>query len=86
MIKIFTFLLCIILLASCEVDNNTPVITYDNEFQKTTLEVRDNYYGNATYTTIKTIDSCEYIVSRTSHGFATFCHKGNCKFCKERNN
>ena len=34
---------------------------------------------------ISIIDSCEYIKCYT-YGFNSFvyCHKGNCKFCKER--
>lgn len=36
------------------------------------------------------IDSCEYIIvqSRTYYGYivTSISHKGNCKYCKERNN
>lgn len=36
--------------------------------------------------TVRTIDSCEYIVGQSSNGFGTsgICHKQNCKFCAER--
>lgn len=33
---------------------------------------------------VKTIDSCEYVVFDT-YKRSGICHKGNCKFCKERN-
>lgn len=31
--------------------------------------------------TILQIDGCEYLRLR---GYSGFCHKGNCRFCKER--
>ncbi len=34
---------------------------------------------------IVVIDSCEYLACRSAHDFYIFTHKGNCKFCKERN-
>lgn len=34
---------------------------------------------------IKEIDSCEYIVNKTYGVFTVYTHKGNCKFCAERN-
>ena len=35
---------------------------------------------------VVTVDSCEYIShSSYSAGVVTLTHKGNCKFCKERN-
>lgn len=32
---------------------------------------------------VDVIDSCEYISAGTGYGWA-FTHKGNCKFCKNR--
>lgn len=34
---------------------------------------------------IVVIDSCEYLACRSEYSYYVFCHKGNCKFCKERN-
>lgn len=31
------------------------------------------------------LDSCEYIMYRTANGYLEITHKGNCKFCIERN-
>jgi hypothetical protein len=31
------------------------------------------------------IDSCEYLTYRTYGGASEFTHKGNCKFCIQRN-
>lgn len=33
---------------------------------------------------IAEIDSCEYIICAAQSGYVT-CHKGNCKYCKQRN-
>jgi len=56
----------------------------------------DNYKVSNEYTTINTIsghrvylstfeyDSCEYIIIGEGNKIA-MTHKGNCKFCKERN-
>lgn len=33
---------------------------------------------------IVTIDSCEYVRCVTYYGYTVYCHKGNCRFCKER--
>lgn len=33
---------------------------------------------------IVTIDSCEYVRCVTYSGYIVYCHKGNCRFCKER--
>jgi len=43
-----------------------------------------NSYNNGTIE-IVIIDSCEYILSDVYAG-NSICHKGNCKFCKIRNN
>lgn len=31
------------------------------------------------------IDGCEYLEFSTTHGFRIVTHKGNCKYCTERN-
>ena len=31
------------------------------------------------------VDSCEYVTWSSGYG-GGICHKGNCKFCKQRNN
>jgi hypothetical protein len=31
------------------------------------------------------IDSCEYIQYKSGNGYRHITHKGNCKFCAERN-
>lgn len=33
---------------------------------------------------IVAIDSCEYIRDLTYYGYTVYNHKGNCRFCKER--
>lgn len=47
-----------------------------------------NQKNNHTYQegkyTIVEIDSCEYVLSDVYAG-NSICHKGNCKFCEERN-
>lgn len=30
------------------------------------------------------IDGCEYIATRTYHGYYSLTHKGNCKYCAQR--
>lgn len=32
------------------------------------------------------IDSCEYVVWENDHFSSSICHKGNCKFCKQKDN
>jgi starvation-inducible outer membrane lipoprotein len=41
------------------------------------------YYDRYRYKVVE-IDSCEYVVSMVHSGYS-ICHKGNCKFCLERN-
>lgn len=45
-------------------------------------EANDKFYGNSIE--IHTIDSCEYIYIPSGNA-SWGSHKGNCKFCKERN-
>lgn len=33
---------------------------------------------------ITIIDSCEYISNYTYYGYYVYSHKGNCRFCEER--
>lgn len=53
-----------------------------------TYHVTSAYEGNGTTTLYTyTVDSCEYIGTRslnTNYGMLT--HKGNCKYCIQRNN
>jgi hypothetical protein len=47
------------------------------------VSVKQTYYDRYQYKVVE-IDSCEYVVSMVHHGYS-ICHKGNCKFCLERN-
>ena len=40
--------------------------------------------GNVDGFDIVIVDSCEYIISTYAHG-GVMAHKGNCRFCTERN-
>ena len=48
---------------------------YTDEAELTTYKI----YGGYTYE-VFVIDSCEYL-----KGYESLAHKGNCRFCKERN-
>lgn len=51
---------------------------------ETTIEsskIKETYNGSSIQ--VYTIDSCEYIV--LNHDYRSLTHKGNCKFCKQRN-
>jgi len=47
------------------------------------IAVKHTYYDTYQYKVVE-IDSCEYIASTVHYGYS-ICHKGNCKFCLERN-
>lgn len=50
---------------------------------------KDIIFNDGIYNTrvqIIIIDSCEYIVYHLGSTVGAFSHKGNCKFCKFRNN
>lgn len=51
---------------------------------QTTIEKKTNYTYQEGEFTIVEIDSCEYVLSDVYSG-NSICHKGNCKFCEERN-
>ena len=51
---------------------------------QTTIERKTNYTYQEGEFTIVEIDSCEYVLSDVYAG-KSICHKGNCKFCEERN-
>jgi hypothetical protein len=68
---ILTLLLVSVIFCSCEEGN---VAT-----EKTTTIL-----GNRRFE-IYTIDSCEYIGTVTGSNTDVLAHKGNCKFCVERN-
>ena len=53
------------------------VSCYDNIEER---ELKDVYQGK--HVECLEIDSCEYILV---NGTGWFSHKGNCKFCKQRN-
>lgn len=48
-------------------------------------QILNNLDQNKTFNyKVVVIDSCEYIMYR-SYGYLEVTHKGNCKFCAERN-
>lgn len=80
--KKFLFLIGLSLLVSC---SNEP------ETGSTTQSVTNNQYKEFEYSDmdvyhIQEIDGCEYIlVNGTANSEPALTHKGNCKYCLERN-
>lgn len=72
-----------IFLFSCnnqQVESKSNIDWYDN------VKVKE-IFTNVTYTVV-VIDSCEYIIGTDNsayNGGFFLTHKGNCKFCAERN-
>lgn len=77
------FILLTILLCGCVPENGIKK-------PKATKQVSSNY--NTTYNVVE-IDSCEYLVKHNSiidkreikRDIISITHKGNCKYCQERN-
>lgn len=91
--KYITFILTIILLCSCKQKNGIDYVVKPKPSavkQKEVKQVTSNY--NTTYNVVE-VDGCEYIVKhnpiRESGGserdIISITHKGNCKYCLERN-
>lgn len=71
------FIIMMIVLLSCGKSADTK---YPNYYDSNVLHI----FNNVTYKII-IIDSCEYIIGRVYNGGYFLTHKGNCKFCKQRN-
>lgn len=89
--KIIIFcLLCSTIFFGCELDNRGPKEIEQEELNLYKSQyVKFTSYGSDNYTKINTviIDSCEYLYAwfGAGNGGGSFTHKGNCKFCSERN-
>lgn len=91
--KHIIFILTIILLCGCRQKNGIDYVVKPKPStvkQKEVKQVTSNY--NTTYNVVE-VDGCEYIVKhnpiRESGGskrdIISITHKGNCKYCLERN-
>lgn len=49
-------------------------------------EIDNSVYVKPPLYKIVIIDSCEYLATQSYNSQTALTHKGNCKFCKERNN
>ncbi len=71
---------------SANQDSSTvTVLAYPKEMS-IELEPSDGYKGTGVHVYKYIIDSCEYIGSLKGYNSDVLSHKGNCKFCTERNN
>jgi hypothetical protein len=80
--KKIVFLVGLFLLVSCsnEEDTETTTETVDNS------EYLEFEYGTVDEYHIQEIDGCEYIVvNGQTNSDPALTHKGNCKYCLERN-
>jgi hypothetical protein len=90
--KLFFVLIGLVLLTGC--DNRTEEERYKDYLKKQKQEQvqkinEERWHGF----NVIVVDSCEYLIKTISHGggyrgygYGYMSHKGNCKFCKERNN
>ena len=82
--KLLLPLLLLMCVTSCSNDSETAP-------QSTTESIPNNNnmmfeYGNVDEYHIQEIDGCEYIlVNGTANSEPSLTHKGNCKYCLERN-
>lgn len=76
--KNFCFLSLIFLFTSCVKSTEIEI----NEYKKREQPKITNIIGRFE---IYEIDSCEYVVSNIGFNSAVITHKGNCKFCVNRN-
>ena len=89
--KLFFVLLSLILITGC--DNRTEEERYRDYLEKQKQEKikkaqTERWHGF----NVIVIDSCEYIYKKyevrggyAGYGYGFMAHKGNCKFCAERN-
>lgn len=79
--NLLILIITIFALCSC-IENNTQTRRSNQECSKVTSN-----FGN-TYNIVE-IDSCEYLVKHSNthfgHDVISITHKGNCKYCRERN-
>lgn len=88
-ILIICFSLCAF---SC--DNRTEEERYKDYLEKQKQEqIQKDYEDRWHGFKVIVIDSCEYLIKTEQsgggyrgYGYGYLAHKGNCKFCKERNN
>jgi hypothetical protein len=79
--KILLFLLCVFCFCTSEKDSQSNIC--DNNFIKKNFpNAMGNMYEQRIY--FIEIDSCEYVFIPDHYG-TSVSHKGNCKFCKIRN-
>ena len=77
----FVYLLLMAGLSSCSNDRTSelPISDNTNSFQEVAKQ-----FPRISKVKVVTIDCCEYIVWRGSHGEIGYAHKGNCKWCRLR--
>lgn len=81
-IKVLGIGVLLVILSSCYSGRESSGDSKLNQFQSV---ANDHHYDkNLCVVSIKTIDSCEYIVWEGSHGEVGFTHKGNCSWCRLR--
>ena len=64
---------------------NDPVYETCNINTVYHIKLNNDPFTNNTDFKIAIIDSCEYLYADAGRNAQTIFHKGNCKFCKERN-
>ena len=81
----FAYVLLVAGLSSCSNyrTRELPILDNANSFQEVAKQFSIN--ANADVKVI-TIDSCEYIIWGGGHGEIGYAHKGNCKWCRLRQN
>ncbi len=76
--KNLCFLSLIFLFTSCVNPSEIDINEYKNREQPKITNIIGRFE-------IYEIDSCEYVVSNIGFNSAVITHKGNCKFCANRN-